>query len=748
MAKIKVLFCLTIGENPLSLSIAIKEPQDLEEKIIARRVSLEEQSHPSPVVDARFLINVLMELQVAIRKISLYSISHAIVPGILENLEKQFGALFEFLDTVTFGITRQEILYKGGTLSSNNPVIRELARGLNQFNLASMTFQKGLTKEEILKFLKFLAEGRGQPPEKLERMLSQLHQETPSISLQFLSFGGAIKSHWEGENPEEKPGEEIEGKELWRGLVKKLVEEPPEQEQAPLNVEPENLQDLASVADLINNLCRGEGARSQSYERAIVRHLNEQAKLQARTGDRRQNLDRQLNKLLSNLKPEVREQIFRMALEETQKGAGSMEELLDSLPSPMLMEVLNQVQFSDQGVSAPMLSVLKKLTNLSEKDEKLRNLLSSRLEGHKDLFQELFTDRARRVFYPSSYRSLLDQEFTAQPSKDATSQPTGKWNIDQTELNHHLSLILLELLDTPGTSEGEYEGLINYMNGLWAGGLGEKTQTVLLETLLLLFRKLGSATEQDRPSLQKAIKKFINPEVLSHLVQTYRGEGDERVSDLLGLMREVAGAEVIPILLGVLETEGNLSVRKRLLGVIAQYGAAVIPFAVQRLNNEKWYVVRNMLVLLRDLQAKTALPQIARCIRHDSSKLRMTALQTIDALGKGTKFFYEALSFALKDKDPLVFRKAVGLVISNRDPRALEMITAHLQYSNQMKPDEYIMTILEVIQKTGSRELIPALHRLRRQLRLRFWQWNRLRTLYKAVNDALQEISARVESHV
>jgi hypothetical protein len=728
--------------------MVIKEPQDLREVILIRGLSLEEQAHPLPVVDARFLTNVLIELQVAIRKISLYSISHAIVPGVLDVLEKQFSSLFEFMDAVTFGITHQEILYKGGTISSTNPVIRELARGLNQLNLGSMTFKKGITQQEILKFLKFLVEGRGQPAEKIEQMLLQLHQETPSINLKLLSFGEAIKSHREDTNPEEEPPAEFEGKELWRGLVKKMVEENPGQEQTLLNVEPENLKDLASAADLINNLCRGGATGSQSYERAIVRHLTEQAKRQSQTDDRRLDFKQELNRLLSNLKPEVREQIFRMALEETQNGEISMEELVDFLPSHMLMEVLNQVQVSDQVVSAPMLSLLKKLTNLSEKDEKLGDLLTSRLAERKDLFQELFTNRAQRLFYPSSYRSLLDQELTAKTSGDATALSREKRSIDQAGLNHHLSLILLELLDAPVTSEAEYEGLINYMNRLLTEGLGEKTQAVLLETLPIIFRKLKSANEKDSPFFQKIVKKFINSEVLSHLVQTYRGEGDERVNDLLGLMREFAGSEVIPILLDVLETEENLSVRKRLLGLIVQYGGAVIPFAVQRLNSDKWYVTRNMLVLLRDLQAKTALPQIVRCIRRDSPKLRMTALQTIDALGKGTKFFYEALSCALKDKDPLVFRKAVGLVISNRDRRALEMITEHLQYSKQMKSDEHLMTILEVIQKTGNRELIPVLQRLRRQLRLRFWQWNQLRALYKAVNDALHEISARVGDHV
>ncbi|MCI0529894.1 MAG: hypothetical protein L0Y56_20820 [Nitrospira sp.] len=259
---------------------------------------MEEQSHPVPVVDVRFLINILIELQVAIRKISLYSISHATVPDLLEGLEKQFGALFEFLDTVTFGITRQEILYKGGTISSNNPVIRELARGLNQLNLGSMTFQKGITQQEILKFLKFLVEGRGQSSGKVEQRLSLLHQEVPSISLKLLSFGEAIKSHREDTNLEEEPNTEFEGKELWRGLVKKLVEENPGQEQTSLNVEPENLNDLASAADLINHLCRGGGTSSQSYERAIVRHLTEQAKRQTQTDERRLDFKQELNKLL------------------------------------------------------------------------------------------------------------------------------------------------------------------------------------------------------------------------------------------------------------------------------------------------------------------------------------------------------------------------------------------------------------------------------------------------------------------
>lgn len=708
---------------------------------------MEEQSNPSPVVDPQYLVNILIELQVTIRKLSLYSLSHAIVPDLMESLEKQFGTLFGFIETVTFGITRHEVLYQGCAISASNPVIRELARGLNQLNLASMTFYKGLTKAEIFKFLRLLLEGRGMAPEKKEQMVSQLHQETPSIRLKFISFGEAIKDHREEVNPANLQKTELEGKELWRGLVSRLMEESTEVKQQLLTANPKDETDLAGLAEIINRLCGGRGAGSQNYERAVVSYLNEQAKHQVLTSDQQIHLNQQLSKFLSNLKSDVREQIFRISLEDTQNGRASVEELLDVLPAPMLLEVLNQVQLSNQNISAPMLSLLKKFTDLSCHDEKIGELLALKLDNHKDLFQELLTNRANRAFYPESYRSLLDQELAIQSNDGMTPPITIKIEIDSAEVNCHLALVILELLDEAVKSQPEYEGLINQINRLLTEGLGDKTQTVLQETLLLLFRKLGSAGEEERQFLQKEIKKFIKPEVLTRLLQTYRVQGDESVTDLLGLIREIAGAEVIPIFLDLLEAEENLSVRKRLLGLIVQCGSAVTPLAVQRLKNTKWYVVRNMLVLLRDLQAKEALPEIAWCMQQDSPKMKMAALQAIEALGKGTEYFYQAISIALKDQDPGVFRKAVSVIVSNQDRRAMEMIATQLRYSGDLKTDKHLLAVLEMIRKAGTRELIPALVKLRRQLRFRFWQWNRQRALYQTINHAIHELHAGERSH-
>jgi hypothetical protein len=708
---------------------------------------LDETSQSAQVIDSRPIVNVLTGLQVAIRKVGLYSFSHSVVPSLLENLKTHFNALFESVEGVTFGITRHEFLYQDTTISAGNPVIRELARGLNQFGLAGISFFKGLTKEDILKFLKLLVEGRGLTHEQRERMIDQLHQEVPSIRLKLIRFGDALKGPQDTVDPAKREKPEQQEKELWRGLVGRLLDQSAGTGRSTLSINPEEIVDLEKLAELINRLCHESGPESKNHERTIADYLSALAESPALTSEQRMHLYQELSKLLSTLEPAVREQIFRFSVEETENGKASMEDLLEFFSETQLLEILNQIQLSNQAVSAPMLSLLNKLTDLSVQNEKIKEMLTSKLENHPDLFQELFTNRANRTFYPSSYRSFLDQELVHQQAEKKSSPIPEIKEIEPEAVNHHMALVVLELLDGPIRSQSEYETFIRQATRLLTEGMGDQTHVILQETLVTLFRKLGSADETTRPFLQKEIKNFIKPEVFAGLLQSYRTQGDERVGDLLGQMRELAGAEVIPMFLDLLEGEENLSVRKRLLQLIVQCGPAVIPLAVERLKNPKWYVVRNMVVMLKDLGAKEALPDFVRCLQHDSSKLRMAALQAIESLGKGTDYFYRALTMALRDSDPGVFRKGVSMILSPPDPRAMEMITARLRYSGQTNTDVQLIPVLEMIRKSRVKELLPVLVQLRRQLRLRFWQWNRIGALYKAVNDTVRQLRSGDSHH-
>lgn len=706
---------------------------------------MNEKLKTDSILDLSYLVNVLIELQLTIRKLSLYSLSHILVPKLLENLEKHFNILFEFVDETTLGITRNEFIYQGSNISSNNPVIRQLAKRLNQVGLASISFIKGLTKDDIFNLIKFIIESGKTSPDKRKESVYKIHQETQYIRIGLIRFGEALNSSKESNGTAEAQRNKQDRKGLWRNLVSTLMDENPAAGNLTQNLETEENANPAELAELINHLCESGRREAKSYERTIVKYLNNQEDKQNLTPEERIQFNRDLSKLLTRLEPEVRQQIFRISMEETDKEKGPLEEVLPFFSEPILLEVFNQIHQSNQNISAPMVSLLNKFTELSATNSKLGDILATKLDSEKNIFQELLTNKANRVFYPSSYRTQLDQDLVQKHGDTGVFSGADAAAVEPAAVNYHLALIILELLEGPIGLQSEYGDLINLMNQLLKDGLGDQTHAVLQEFLLLIFNKLELANPENRQFFEEKVKNFISPEFLTSMLQNLRVSGNERLIRLFGYMKDLAGTDLIRILLDQLETEENMSARKYLLQQLIQCGNAVIPQAVQRLKSQKWFVVRNMLVLLKDLKAIEGLQEIQRYFMEaKSSKVKLAALQAIESIGKGTDFFYKTMSTALGDKDPGIIRHAVSIILSSQDPKGVEVLKTILQDLYQNKNGEII---LQLVKKSNATELIFDLERLRRRLRIRFWKGRHIRALLKTVNEAIGELSRKRQNH-
>lgn len=705
-----------------------------------QEVPLDEKLKTDSALDLRYLVNVLIELQLTIRKLLLYSLSHTSVPALLENLEKHFNILFEFVDEMTLGVTRNEFIYKGSPISTSNPVIRQLANRMNQFELASITFIKGLTKNDIFHFLKFIIESGKSSPGRREDSVSRLHQDTQLIKVSLIRFKEVLKNSQETD-PSFEQSERRDGKGLWRDLVTNLMNDSTGQEQQRQPIESEENANPGDLAELINHLCKSGDKDAKSYERTIVKYLNNQEDNQNLTSEERIQFNRELSTLLNRLEPEVRQQIFRISLEETEKEKGPLEEVLPFLSEPMLLEVFNQIHLSNQNISAPMVSLLNKFTELSANNPRLEDILDSKLGIEKNIFRELLTNKADRIYYPATYRSQLDQELVQAIEDTRVLSGTEVAAIEAVAVNYHLALIVLELLEGPVGIQSEYGGLIDLMDQLLKDGLGDRAYIVMQDCLLLIFDKLKSANSSEYAFYEQKIKTFVSPEFLASLLQNLRVNSNERLVRLFGFIKEIAGTDLIRILLDQLETEENMSVRKYLLQQIIQCGKPVIPQAVQRLKSPKWFVVRNMLVLLKDLKAKEVLPEIQRYfIEAKSSKVKLAALQTLEAIGKGSDFFYKSISTALHDQDSGTVRQAISMILSSKDSQAMEILKGVLKHLHQKKD---ALIILQMVRKSNAPELIPVLEKLRRSLRMRFWKGSHIRRLLKSVNETIHEVSRK-----
>jgi len=111
------------------------------------------------------------------------------------------------------------------------------------------------------------------------------------------------------------------------------------------------------------------------------------------------------------------------------------------------------------------------------------------------------------------------------------------------------------------------------------------------------------------------------------------------------------------VLLDALTTSSNRTTRRKLLDRIAQTSLDVGPLIVARLDDERWYVQRNMLLLLERLQRVPPGFSAAAWTRHPDDRVRHQAIRLQLMIPEEREL---AVAAALEDTDGRTVR--VGLL--------------------------------------------------------------------------------------
>jgi HEAT repeat protein len=143
---------------------------------------------------------------------------------------------------------------------------------------------------------------------------------------------------------------------------------------------------------------------------------------------------------------------------------------------------------------------------------------------------------------------------------------------------------------------------------------------------------------------------------LTSLLLQKTGADAQRVKRLISRL----GAAATGALLEALASEQDQSRRRRLFNLIASLGAVIVPDATRMLKDGRWYVVRNMIALLRKVGDKNSLPEVRKLTAHVDLRVRLEAIKTL--LAFDPKLPRELLDKAIKDPDPKLAESAVVLV--------------------------------------------------------------------------------------
>jgi len=96
-----------------------------------------------------------------------------------------------------------------------------------------------------------------------------------------------------------------------------------------------------------------------------------------------------------------------------------------------------------------------------------------------------------------------------------------------------------------------------------------------------------------------------------------------------GRLTSVLGAYLVPYLLDALNEESDTSKRKFMITLLTSVRSDVLSYIVKRLSDSRWYVLRNMLYLLRECHGQSYAPEVKNFLEHEVPLVRLEALKTL-----------------------------------------------------------------------------------------------------------------------
>jgi hypothetical protein len=116
----------------------------------------------------------------------------------------------------------------------------------------------------------------------------------------------------------------------------------------------------------------------------------------------------------------------------------------------------------------------------------------------------------------------------------------------------------------------------------------------------------------------------LNAKVVQALQQYGRKRKESASKLTLGLR-----SYLVPYLLDALGEETDASTRRFMMTLLTSIGSSVLEHIARRLRDSRWYVLRNMIYLLRECRGRKYAPEIKNFLEHEVPVVRLEALRTL-----------------------------------------------------------------------------------------------------------------------
>jgi len=293
------------------------------------------------------------------------------------------------------------------------------------------------------------------------------------------------------------------------------------------------------------------------------------------------------------------------------------------------------------------------------------------------------------------------------------------------------------------TVDSRYRDLLKKLIPLLEGNLKSANRPLVVRAFVLLCRHASDAkiSPHRRELIRQALRRLLNQKVIDFLVRILclpdlPQDPRNRVQQVLQYLRGDLISERLMVFLAAVD---HAQARKNLAEAMARQGQVGVPVLLRYLEDDRWFVVRNAIVILGEVRAPDITKEIRPLIYHEDYRVRREAIRALTKIGGSEEV--DVFLQILSGKDEDLRRMALLSLGAMKNPAAVPALLRLAAAPDPwVKQGEVRKEAIRALSNIGNLEAVPVLIELLQ--RKKFWGRARYDEIKAAAALALGEFGA------
>ncbi|MBI5555287.1 MAG: HEAT repeat domain-containing protein [Elusimicrobia bacterium] len=637
-----------------------------------------------PLVSSELVNDLLLNLQATLKGFRLYPLEHPLLLKAVDKLKQSVNQFFTEGEVLRLRLKRQYIFVGGQIINKGDEILETLSLQIYRLGIRELTFKKGLSDDELIKFLRFLNIDPGQLFEKggIEAVWEQEHftslKINETLQQEIFRIGPYSSQSPKGSGQNNSLGAVVLLGDFLEGQEKNLSRE------AHLLLG-ELMSKPAHLAGMLQALARAEQSeQSDVFEQDYtVKAFGKLIQVvQQQPIEQQKNCYQQLARSLDSFSPELKHTSLDYVLNQ-------------SRADPTYANLLAEITLTD------LTQLLGKKMNSGASEEQIETIINSLPMSHNNkhsLFKELKI--AAKLELAEKLVGLEKTQQLALSPAEVTEiqyQLPPDINYILGDLSHYTDQELKEIEKlTQATEKNQLiETFLQVMTELLRIEQDQEKHKILSQKFEMRVKDYLDAHEFDwalkylavvrelwqDPSTGAETRKLLHQllinlgakEIVQKLSEAIRSmDKDDLSYRLINNYLNLLPGDSTPDLLELLRTEERLALRRLLCQVISEVGKNKIEFLWEKLSDPDWHLVRNIVFILGLINNEQSLACLGELVEHENSRVRLEVIKSLGLSGNPKVFDY--LLKGLTDKDPQVRNVTVEWLGNLQDKRAIPVL--------------------------------------------------------------------------